>query len=74
MSLQLRVANYQALLGCYDFYMWQSMAKFGDLLPEDPKKEFYAVLEEGKVVVRAALHMASDVADSVARTMALASP
>ncbi|EMP42533.1 hypothetical protein UY3_00202 [Chelonia mydas] len=71
-SLQLRVVNHQALLGCYDFNVWQSMAKFVDSLPEDPRKEFQAILEEGQGVVRAALQAASDVTDSAARTMASA--
>lgn len=71
-SLQLRVANHQALLGCYDFSMWQAMAKFEDSLPEDTRKEFRAILDEGKAAARAALQAASDVADSAARTMASA--
>ncbi|EMP25878.1 hypothetical protein UY3_17051 [Chelonia mydas] len=71
-SLQLQVANHQAMLGLYDFNMLRSMAKFGDFLPEDPKKGFYVILEEGKAVVKAALQAASDTADSAARTMASA--
>ncbi|EMP39369.1 hypothetical protein UY3_03421 [Chelonia mydas] len=71
-SLQLRVANHQALLGRYDFNIWQLMAKFVDSLPEDLRKEFQAILEEGQGVTRAALLVASDATDSVARTKASA--
>lgn len=46
-SLHLAVANHQALLGCYNFNMWQSMAKFKDSLPEDPKK-FHEVSRRGQ--------------------------
>ncbi|XP_029768664.1 protein AMN1 homolog [Terrapene carolina triunguis] len=38
-SLQLRVANHQALLGWYDFNMWQAMVKFEESLFEASKKE-----------------------------------
>ncbi|EMP33550.1 hypothetical protein UY3_09261 [Chelonia mydas] len=48
------------------------MAKFSDLLPEEFRKEFLAILEEGKAVAMAALQAASDVADSEAQTMASA--
>ncbi|EMP37443.1 hypothetical protein UY3_05352 [Chelonia mydas] len=71
-SLQLRVANHQALLGQYDFNMWQAMAKFEGSLPEASKKEFRAILNEGTNAARAALQVASDVADAAACTMASA--
>lgn len=44
------VANHQVLFGHYDFNIWQSVAKFAELLPEEPKKEFLAILEEGRAV------------------------
>ncbi|EMP36118.1 hypothetical protein UY3_06693, partial [Chelonia mydas] len=70
-SLQVRVANHQALFGHYDFNIWQSMAKFMDVLPEEPRKELLAILGEGRPVARLALQVASDAADFVAQTMAL---
>ncbi|EMP36046.1 hypothetical protein UY3_06781 [Chelonia mydas] len=68
--LQLRVANHQALLGRYDYNMWQAMAKFKTLLPEGSRKEFRAILEKDTTAARVALQGASDAADSAARTMA----
>ncbi|EMP37038.1 Transcription factor COE1 [Chelonia mydas] len=69
-SLQLRVANHQALLGQYDFNMWQAMAKFEGSLPE-ASKEFWVIPDEGTTVARAA-KAASEAADAAARTMASA--
>lgn len=66
------MANHQALLGRYDFNVWQSVSKFVDLLPEQSKVEFLAILEEGKTVARASLQAASDAADSAARSMVIA--
>lgn len=71
-SLQLRVANHQALLGRYDFNVWQSVAKFADSLPEDSKQEFLFILDEGRNVARSSLQATSDLADLAARSIATA--
>ncbi|EMP33442.1 Centrosomal protein of 76 kDa [Chelonia mydas] len=70
---KLRVANHQALFGHQDFNMWQAMAKFEDSLFEDTRKEFWVTLK-GKAVARTALQAALDVVDSVACTIASATP
>lgn len=44
-SLQLRICNEQALLGKYDFNIWESMAKFNDSLPQKSKQGCLAILE-----------------------------
>ncbi|EMP35448.1 hypothetical protein UY3_07411, partial [Chelonia mydas] len=71
-SLQLRVANHQALLGCYDFNMWQAMTKLESALPGASRKEFWVILDEGSTAARTALQAALDVVDTTARTMASA--
>ncbi|EMP33099.1 hypothetical protein UY3_09759, partial [Chelonia mydas] len=71
-SLQLRVANHQAVLSRYDFNMWQTAAKFKNALPEGSRKEYRAILNKGTAAARAALQVASDAADSAARTTAAA--
>ncbi|EMP35619.1 Protein transport protein Sec61 subunit alpha isoform 1 [Chelonia mydas] len=65
-SFQLQVANYQALLGRYEFSLWSSLPKFEDSLQEYDRKEFKALVEEGTAAARATLQAASDVADTAA--------
>lgn len=36
-SLQLIIANHEALLGCYNFNSWSAMAKFRKLLPSESR-------------------------------------
>ncbi|EMP36716.1 hypothetical protein UY3_06111, partial [Chelonia mydas] len=66
------MANHQALLGRYDFNVWQSVAKFADSLPEDTSQEFLAILDEGRNVAKASLWAASDAVDSAARSITMA--
>ncbi|EMP36772.1 hypothetical protein UY3_06050, partial [Chelonia mydas] len=54
-SLQLRLSNQQALLGRYDFSVWNSVAKFTNSLSQELRQEFLAVMDEGKAVARASL-------------------
>ncbi|XP_065410464.1 uncharacterized protein LOC135973045 [Chrysemys picta bellii] len=69
-SFHLRVAYHQALLGRYDFNLWDS--KFTDSLQERDRKEHKALVEEGIAAARASLQAASDAVDRAARTMASA--
>ncbi|EMP24607.1 hypothetical protein UY3_18302 [Chelonia mydas] len=69
-GLQLRVANEQALLSQYDYNSWHSMEKFKELVPQESREEFGAVVEEGKKVARTSLQASLDTADSAARTLA----
>lgn len=71
-SLQLHISNQQALLGRYNFNIWDSMAKFKDSLPQESRQEFTAVPKEGKTVARASLQAALVAADSATRIMASA--
>ncbi|XP_050806062.1 serine/arginine repetitive matrix protein 2-like isoform X2 [Gopherus flavomarginatus] len=69
-ALQLRVSNQQALLSRYAFNSWVAVDKFKELLPQDARQEFTAILDEGKKVARTALQASLDAADSAARTLA----
>ncbi|EMP32072.1 Growth arrest-specific protein 6 [Chelonia mydas] len=73
-SAQLIVegGQHRVLLGLYDFNMWQTAAKFKNALPESSHKKLWAILDEGTVTARAALQVASDMADSAAHTIASA--
>ncbi|EMP40593.1 hypothetical protein UY3_02193 [Chelonia mydas] len=71
-SLQLWVANHQALLGCYVSNMWQAMTKFEGALPEASRKELRVILDEGTTAARAALQAALDTTDTITHTMASA--
>lgn len=62
-GLQLHIANQQALLGCYDFNIWDAMQKFKDLLPQEARQEFFSLVDEGKTIVRASLQADLDAAD-----------
>lgn len=64
-SLHLCIANHQALLSRY-FNVWQ----FTDLLLQNVKQEFSAMLDEDRAIARAFLQAASDMADSVTRAVA----
>lgn len=55
-SLHLRIANQQALLSCHDFTLWENVITFKDSLLEDFKQEFAVILDDGKLIARAALH------------------
>lgn len=39
-GLQLRIVNQQALLGRYNFNMWEAMQKFKDMLHQEARQEF----------------------------------
>ncbi|XP_065416981.1 serine/arginine repetitive matrix protein 2-like [Chrysemys picta bellii] len=69
-GLQLRAANQQALLSRYNFNSWNSMGKFKELIPQESREEFGAMVEEGKKVARTSLQASLDIADSAARTLA----
>ncbi|XP_065448406.1 uncharacterized protein LOC135983038 [Chrysemys picta bellii] len=69
-GLQLRAANQQALLSRYNFNSWNPMGKFKELVPQDSREEFGALVEEGKKVARTSLQASLDIADSAARTLA----
>ncbi|XP_065439796.1 uncharacterized protein LOC135981398 [Chrysemys picta bellii] len=69
-GLQLRAANQQALLSRYNYNSWNSMGKFKELVPQDSREEFGALVEEGKMVARTSLQASLDIADSAARTLA----
>ncbi|XP_065406172.1 uncharacterized protein LOC122174245 [Chrysemys picta bellii] len=69
-GLQLRAANQQALLSRYNFNSWNSMGKFKELVPQESREEFGALVEEGKKVARTSLQASLDIADSAARTLA----
>ncbi|XP_065418802.1 uncharacterized protein LOC135974494 [Chrysemys picta bellii] len=69
-GLQLRAANQQALLSRYSYNSWNSMGKFKELVPQDSREEFGALVEEGKKVARTSLQASLDIADSAARTLA----
>ncbi|EMP30069.1 SET domain-containing protein 5, partial [Chelonia mydas] len=68
-SFQLRVANHQALLGHYEFKLWESLPTFEDSFRECDK-EFKALVEERAAAARASLQAASDAADTAAWSMA----
>lgn len=54
---QLRIANQQMILNCYNFNYWDTVLKFKDLFPADSTMEFSAIIEKGKVVVRSKLQV-----------------
>ncbi|XP_067416881.1 serine/arginine repetitive matrix protein 1-like isoform X1 [Emydura macquarii macquarii] len=71
-ALQFRIANHQALLGRYNFNLWDCLRRFAEALPQDQAADFAIVLDEGISVARAALQMSRDAADSASRAMASA--
>ncbi|XP_067420874.1 dynein axonemal heavy chain 14 [Emydura macquarii macquarii] len=75
-SLQLRIANHQALLGRYNLNLWSSLQRLAEVLPQslsqDKTADFMAVIEEGTAVAGAALSSFSDAADAASRAIASA--
>lgn len=69
-GLQLRIANQMALLSRYTFNILGCLGKFAELTPQDSRREFSALLEEGKLASRTLIKAAVDAADSGARTIA----
>ncbi|EMP25303.1 Mothers against decapentaplegic like protein 9 [Chelonia mydas] len=67
-----KVPKHQALLGRYNFNLWDSISTFKEGLPQDQAHEFSTLVAEGKAVARGALQMAWDTTDSVARVVASA--
>ncbi|EMP37492.1 hypothetical protein UY3_05305 [Chelonia mydas] len=67
-SLQLRIANQQAILSRYNFNSWTSMSKYKELLPTESRVEFSTIIEEGKATARTSLKASLD---SAARTLSL---
>lgn len=61
--------HHQALLGQYDFKLWESIEKFKELLPENPRQEFSSLMNKGRQVARTSLHAVLNVEDSAARAM-----
>ncbi|EMP25608.1 MyoD family inhibitor domain-containing protein [Chelonia mydas] len=70
-SLQFWVSNHQALLGRYNFNLWDLLNKFKGALPQDRAQKFAPLVDEGTVVARGALQIAWDATDSAARVVAL---
>lgn len=69
-GLQLLIANQQAVVSQYGHNMCSATSKFAELLPQDSRQEFSALVEEGKLISRASLQAALDAADSASRTLA----
>ncbi|XP_067409619.1 RB1-inducible coiled-coil protein 1 [Emydura macquarii macquarii] len=69
-ALQLRMANYQALLGRYTLNLWSSLQRFLPGLPQDMLADFNTLVQEGSLVANAALQSASDATDAAGRAMA----
>lgn len=53
----------------YYFNSWGTVTKFKELLPQESRAKFSALVKKGKPVVKASLQAALDGADSAARTM-----
>ncbi|EMP27115.1 hypothetical protein UY3_15800, partial [Chelonia mydas] len=68
-SLQFQVTNHQALLGQYNFNLWDSLHKFKDSMLQEVAQDFGALVEEGTAATQCSLQMAWDVADSAARVV-----
>lgn len=69
---QLGIACWLAILSRYNFTLWKNVMKFKDRVPDDSRQEFIVMVEEGKLLSRAALQDSLDAADSAVRTMASA--
>lgn len=69
-GLQLLIANQQAVVSRYGHNTRSATSKFAELLPQDSRQEFSALVEEGKLISRASLQAALDAADSASRTLA----
>lgn len=54
-SLQLHIANQQALLEWYNFSLGDSLNKFENSILQESNQEFAALLEEGRSVARTSL-------------------
>lgn len=57
-SIQFRVSNHQALLGRYNFNLWDSLYKFTEALPQDRAQGFTTLVSEGTAVARRVFQMA----------------
>ncbi|EMP35675.1 hypothetical protein UY3_07161 [Chelonia mydas] len=66
-SLQVWVSNHQALLGRFNFNLWDSISKFKEGLPQDQAQEFATFMDAGKEVTRGTLQMAWEATVSAAR-------
>lgn len=56
-SLHFRVSNHQALLGGYNFNLWDFLNKVTEALPQDHAQEFAELVSEGMAMVRGVLQM-----------------
>lgn len=68
----LHIANQQALLGRYNFTLWDTVLKFKDLLHLIWEPQFLTLIVEDKMVARTALVACLDEADSAEHSMASA--
>lgn len=68
-TLQFRIANYQALMAKYDHMNYAKCNAFIDHLPEAQREQFQAIIREGQLVARTALQTALDVVDTAAHSV-----
>lgn len=71
-SLEMCIANQQALLSKYNFFNWTAMSTLMDKFPELSREEFMAFIAEGCMVAQILLQSALDMADAVARIIMVA--
>ncbi|XP_065439548.1 uncharacterized protein LOC101949407 isoform X1 [Chrysemys picta bellii] len=69
-GLQLRIANQQAIVSRYGHNMCSALSRFADLLPQESRTEFSALVEEGRLITWASLQAALDAADSASCMLA----
>lgn len=70
-TLQLRVANYAALLSNYDCNIHEKISEFIKDIPGNKKEQFKSLINEGQLIARMALQASLDVANTTARTTAM---
>lgn len=70
-SLQMWIANQEALLSTFNFLNWTAVYKFMDQLSGVLHEIFWVFVMEGCLVAKASLQSALDVADTLASAITL---
>ncbi|EMP33894.1 hypothetical protein UY3_08978 [Chelonia mydas] len=68
-TLQLRIANYQALMAKYDYINYSKLNDFIEWLLESHREQFKAIIQEDQLEAKTTLQSALNAADTTARSI-----